>query len=262
MQQSLIKVLCLVQNPTLSRKNKKSLFCFISFFHFFFPLRQQLYFLIKIDQIIHEEEEDRMSTTNNTGQESEDHNINKNKCTATRSTTTNFNSTAEDYIFLPPAQARKTLRVTAATLRLWDKSGKLYTERMPSGYRFYRIPLRMLDSETRKEYEDHQQQRYERSQRQAETTTAATIPRACTRTTQHIIDTNKLKYIYARVSTPKQKKSGDLDRQIEALQNQYPNHKVVTDIASGINWKRPALKTLLDLSNKNMVEEIVVIFLY
>jgi len=68
-------------------------------------------------------------------------------------------------------------------------------------------------------------------------------------------DTRK-KYIYCRVSCSKQKI--DLQRQISYLKEKYKEHIVVTDIASGINFKRKALQRLLDEAINGNIEEIVV----
>jgi len=64
------------------------------------------------------------------------------------------------------------------------------------------------------------------------------------------------RYIYARVSSHKQR--ADLERQIAFLQKAYPEHEVVSDVASGINFKRRGLQQVLDECYKGMVEEIVV----
>ena len=66
----------------------------------------------------------------------------------------------------------------------------------------------------------------------------------------------KISIIYARVSSKKQK--SDLDRQILFLQEKYPSFKLITDIGSGINFKRRGLKTLLDKIFTGTVKEIVV----
>jgi predicted site-specific integrase-resolvase len=66
----------------------------------------------------------------------------------------------------------------------------------------------------------------------------------------------KKKYIYCRVSTSRQK--DDLTRQIEYLRGRYPEHEVVFDIASGVNFKRKALQGLLDGAINGNIEEIVV----
>ncbi|KAF5827403.1 hypothetical protein DUNSADRAFT_715 [Dunaliella salina] len=58
-------------------------------------------------------------------------------------------------------------------------------------------------------------------------------------------ETNKRKIIYARVSSQKQQQ--DLERQIEFLQTKYPSYEIITDIASGLNFKRQGLCTILEL---------------
>ena len=60
---------------------------------------------------------------------------------------------------------------------------------------------------------------------------------------------------YARVSSSKQK--DDLERQIEFFRHKYPNHEVVFDIGSGINWKRKGLQTILEQSMQGNVKEVV-----
>ena len=64
------------------------------------------------------------------------------------------------------------------------------------------------------------------------------------------------KVIYARVSSKKQE--SDLNRQIIYLSNKYPNHKVISDIASGINFKRPGFNSILDGIFNGNIKEIVV----
>ena len=50
--------------------------------------------------------------------------------------------------------------------------------------------------------------------------------------------------LYARVSSKKQ--DDDLQRQIAYLQNKYPNAEIITDIASGLNFKRKGLLSILE----------------
>ncbi len=52
--------------------------------------------------------------------------------------------------------------------------------------------------------------------------------------------------VYARVSSGKQQ--DDLERQVAYLKSKEPHAEVVTDIASGLNFKRKGLKTLLERS--------------
>jgi predicted site-specific integrase-resolvase len=48
---------------------------------------------------------------------------------------------------------------------------------------------------------------------------------------------------YCRVSSPKQR--DDLQRQVEFMQERYPNAQIVKDIGSGLNFKRKGLQSLL-----------------
>lgn len=64
------------------------------------------------------------------------------------------------------------------------------------------------------------------------------------------------KICYCRVSTKKQ--APDLDNQVELLRQKFPNHQIITDIGSGLNWNRKGLKTILDRVHQGLVTEIVV----
>lgn len=69
-------------------------------------------------------------------------------------------------------------------------------------------------------------------------------------------NSHKCGYIYARVSSSKQR--GDLQRQVDELKEAYPEHRIITDIASGINFKRKGLCTLLERVNEGVVNQVVV----
>lgn len=64
------------------------------------------------------------------------------------------------------------------------------------------------------------------------------------------------KFIYVRVSSSKQK--DDLTRQTDFLLDKYPGYQVISDIGSGLNYKRKGLLKLLELSNRGEVNEVVV----
>jgi putative resolvase len=64
------------------------------------------------------------------------------------------------------------------------------------------------------------------------------------------------KVIYARVSSKKQHEH--LQNQIKFLSEKYPTYRVITDIASGINFRRKGLESLLDGVFKGTISEIVV----
>ena len=61
---------------------------------------------------------------------------------------------------------------------------------------------------------------------------------------------------YCRVSSYKQK--DDLQRQIEFMQNQYPNAQIIRDIGSGIHFKRKGFKTILESAINGDKLEVVV----
>ena len=80
-----------------------------------------------------------------------------------------------------------------------------------------------------------------------------------------IKDNDKIDVIYARVSTYKQKARGDLDKQI-----QYINNKIVTlspkelkyfsDVGSGLNDNRKSLMAMMSLVMDNKVDRIFVLY--
>ena len=65
-------------------------------------------------------------------------------------------------------------------------------------------------------------------------------------------------FIYCRVSSRKQ--SNDLVRQSEYLQSVYPQHTVISDICSGINFTRKGLSTILDAAMQGIIGEVVVAY--
>lgn len=62
--------------------------------------------------------------------------------------------------------------------------------------------------------------------------------------------------VYCRVSSRKQ--VDDLERQTAAMQAKYPDHEIVTDVGSRINYKRKGLLRILEAVIKGQVEEVVV----
>ena len=125
-----------------------------------------------------------------------------------------------DNKFIGTKKTRELLQVTVKTLRIWDQEGKIRTIRTPSNHRRY-----------------------------------------CYEDIQNILSCNtpakeKKQICYCRVSSPKQ--MDDLDRQKAFLHDKFPNHELVTDVGSGINWKRKGLKTILDRAMQGDISEVVV----
>lgn len=119
----------------------------------------------------------------------------------------------------------KILGVTAQTLRNWDMSGKLHPHHTTgNGYRYYsREQLNQI---------------------------------------LHIKPNIDKKVIgYCRVSSNKQK--DDLERQIENmklyLNAQGKPYEIISDIGSGINYKKKGLQDLIKRISQNQVEKVVVI---
>jgi len=61
---------------------------------------------------------------------------------------------------------------------------------------------------------------------------------------------------YCRVSSAKQR--GDLARQVEQMQELYPDAEIVSDIAGGLNWRRKGLRTILERLHRGDKLEVVV----
>ena len=119
------------------------------------------------------------------------------------------------------------LGVTAQTLRNWDREGKLKPSYVKSnGYRYYSEDLILSYTQEKK-----------------------------TKKNLNIIG-------YARVSSKKQ--SDDLERQVNNLKTyldtKNQNYEIITDIGSGINYKKPGLRKLIEKINKKEVDVIVVLY--
>lgn len=68
---------------------------------------------------------------------------------------------------------------------------------------------------------------------------------------------NVLKNIcYCRVSTNNQIE--DLERQVKFCKERYPNHEIVKDIGSALNWKRRGLVSILERVFNGEIDEVVV----
>lgn len=126
------------------------------------------------------------------------------------------------YAYIPHREAKKFYGVSDTTLRRWASNGIVEFKRTKFNHRVYKIPI-TSSNQNRKE--------------------------------ARILCFPK-KFIYCRVSSSKQK--DDLQRQCEFMQSKYPNHTIIKDIGSGLNYKRRGLLKLLELSNKGLVEELII----
>src|SRR5437588_8696755 len=134
-------------------------------------------------------------------------------------------------MYLSAHKATRKLGISSDTLRRWLKQGRITAKTSPSGTRLYNISSIFPELT---------------SQDADNTTTAASAASAAT----------KKGFLYARVSSVKQKE--DLERQKQLLSSRFPTYELISDIGSGVNFKRPGLKTLLERTSRGMVSEIVV----
>jgi putative resolvase len=124
-----------------------------------------------------------------------------------------------------PKEFAAMLNVTVLTLQRWDNEGILIAYRNPKGRRYYT---------------DTQYREYMGIPKENQVGKAI---------------------IYARVSSPGQK--DDLANQIEFLK-QFANARgiivdeVLTDISSGLNYKRKKWNTLIDLAQKREIKTIII----
>ncbi|MCL6594877.1 MAG: IS607 family transposase [Firmicutes bacterium] len=129
--------------------------------------------------------------------------------------------------FVSIAEARRRLGVSSRTLRRWDAQGVLQTIRSPGGRRMF-----SLESISRLAGERSGQNRA---------------------------------VIYARVSSIKQKRDGNLDRQRERLLNAakergYRIVEVIAEQASGINEKRRGLRRIFRLAEDSKIDIVLIEF--
>ena len=139
-------------------------------------------------------------------------------------------ATPLDAVHHPAKWFKHEYSVCSATLRRWHLAGKVSAIRYPGGKRVYNVQaVRALLNDP------HPTGRG-----------GGTPPPTV----------QKENLIYARVSSAKQ--APDLARQIEELQAAYPQHRVLSDIASGLNFKRRGLRALLDSVHRGLVGQIVI----
>ena len=127
------------------------------------------------------------------------------------------------------SKAAEILGVTPKTLRVWDKENKLKPILTSGGHRRYR------ESEINKIIGIEQ--------------TSNAKQEVCA--------------TYARVSSQKQKVSGDLDRQSQRLSEYCAKHNlyveyIIKDCGSGLNDKRQGFVQLTDLIVKGKVNKVII----
>lgn len=134
--------------------------------------------------------------------------------------------------YYTPKDASIKLGVHWQTLKNWEKQGKIKTIRSPGGKRYYDIDNFIKDME------------------------------------KNIFDKNDIKekekenirrkICYCRVSSYSQKP--ELENQIKYMTEKFPNHEILYDIGSGINFNRPNLNKIINYGIKNELEELAIAY--
>ena len=73
---------------------------------------------------------------------------------------------------------------------------------------------------------------------------------------QNVSRVTKQDIIYVRVSSAKQR--DDLERQTAFMHERYPDHQIVSDVGSGINFKRNGLLSVLERAQQGGIGQVVV----
>ena len=63
---------------------------------------------------------------------------------------------------------------------------------------------------------------------------------------------------YCRVSSKGH--TNDLERQVKFMSEQFPEHTIISDIGSGINFKRKGFLSILNMASQGMVKQVVVAY--
>ena len=132
-------------------------------------------------------------------------------------------------------EASKILGVHQRTLYQWDEKGWIDVIRTDSNKRLYNVYKYIEKKKCEKYNKD------------------------CEEILNNIDKTkNKIKIIYARVSSQGQK--DDLDRQKKLLIEKYPEHILIDDIGSGLNLNKRGIRKIIKLAIEGRVEELVVVY--
>jgi putative resolvase len=125
--------------------------------------------------------------------------------------------------YLGSKAACKILGIHFMTLRNWEIKGKIEAIRTPGRKRLFNVQKFIEDNKNSFEEKSEKKKRY---------------------------------ICYCRVSTTNQK--DDLERQIEYMKSKYPEHEIIKEMGSGINFKRKKLLSIIKSAIKGEIAEIVV----
>jgi len=165
---------------------------------------------------------------------------NKPRDTAKLSTRTRCILEQGEDAFVPSHEVTKYYNTSARSLRLWAKKGELHIHRLGElGQHLYNT----CDLKTKIVGSDNNNDNNNNNSDGGTDISSSSVGRA--------------KIAYARVSSSHQ--WPDLDRQVGELEHLCPHHEIITDVASGLNWHRHGLRSLMDRCFKGVVEEVAVL---
>ena len=140
--------------------------------------------------------------------------------------------------FMTGREASRILGVHQRTLYLWDTKGTIQTIRTPGNKRMYNVDKFIKDRE------------------------ALNKDKPVVVGNKNIIIetdiTTKMNICYVRVSSVGQK--DDLSRQKQMMVDLYPNHIIIEDIGSGVNFNRRGIRKLIKLAIAGQINEVVVAY--
>jgi putative resolvase len=117
-------------------------------------------------------------------------------------------------------EAAQYYQISISNLRKWAREGRITVSKTPGGHYVYHIP---------------------------DINDPLAFPNTCDWCPN---------IIYSRVSSRKQR--DNLGRQSAFLQTRYPSYTLIEDIGSGINYKRPGFRAILEQLFKGNIKTVVV----
>jgi predicted site-specific integrase-resolvase len=122
-------------------------------------------------------------------------------------------------VFVSNAEASKALNVSIPTLHKYGEKGLIETYKTPGGHRMYNVDKFLEDNGIKPKVVKH---------------------RVC----------------YCRVSSAGQKP--ELENQKKYMSDKYPDHELISDIGSGINFKRKGFRKIVEYAVEGELEELVI----
>jgi putative resolvase len=131
-------------------------------------------------------------------------------------------------------EASRVLGVHQRTLYQWEEKGFIDTIRTPGGKRMYNVEKYIREHKNADKLNNYDE-------------------------LDELDETDeKLNISYARVSS--QSQANDLERQKKLVKDAYPDHILVEDIGSGVNFNRRGLKKIIKWAIEGRVNELVIAY--